>query len=64
MHAGLLSNSHKSVLTVQVSLTPDELKEFNCKTTVRLDECEDVKGLGIQSGSKKFGAGFFFADPI
>ena len=29
-----------------------------------MDECEDVRGLGIQSGKIKFNAGFIFADPV
>lgn len=64
MHAGLLSNDRKATLTVQVSYSPDEPKEFDCYTSATMDECEDVRGLGIQSGKIKFNAGFIFADPV
>jgi len=53
MHAGLLSNDRKAILTVQVSYTPEEPREFVCKTSVRMNECEDVRGMGIASGVKK-----------
>lgn len=39
--------------------------EYKCKTSAMLDECEDVKGLGIQSGTKKYSSGgFLFTEPV
>jgi len=42
-----------------------EAKEYTCKTSVLMDECEDVRGLGIMSANKNYDMGSFtFADPV
>jgi len=70
MHSGLLSNSVKSTFAVKTLKEKDSSGdvievEFKCKTSASMDECEDAKGLGITSGTKKYmNGGFIFTDPI
>lgn len=70
MHSGLLSNSSKATLAVKTLAEKDSSGdiievEFKCKTSPTLDECEDAKGLGIQSGTKKYmSGGFLFTEPV